>query len=199
MAYQFYMTMKGTRQGTIKGTAPHGKSGGSTGGLEVHGFEFGVMAPRDAASGLPSGKRQHSPLFKITKETDSASPNLFQATVISESFNPIILGPLGRQGSGSKGGSGRGSSNGGVHPVTITKKVDSASPSLFQACMSSEVFSTVTISFSRTNSPQEAIWHTLTLTNAVISEIEHVSIPGSKDEGEKIHFTVEKVSSQIGP
>jgi type VI secretion system secreted protein Hcp len=41
------------------------------------GFKIQSLSPRDASSGLASGKRQHSPLV-ITKETDSASPNLFQ-------------------------------------------------------------------------------------------------------------------------
>ncbi len=37
-----------------------------------------VTSPRDAASGLPTGKRQHKP-FVITKELDKASPLLAKA------------------------------------------------------------------------------------------------------------------------
>jgi type VI secretion system secreted protein Hcp len=36
-----------------------------------------TIAPRDAAGGLPSGKRMHKP-FTITKEVDQASPKLFE-------------------------------------------------------------------------------------------------------------------------
>jgi len=38
-------------------------------------FEQEVVSPRDAASGLPTGKRQHKP-FVITKELDKSSPTL---------------------------------------------------------------------------------------------------------------------------
>lgn len=37
-----------------------------------------VISPRDAASGLPTGKRQHRPLT-VTKELDKASPKLAEA------------------------------------------------------------------------------------------------------------------------
>jgi len=38
-------------------------------------FEQEIVSPRDAASGLPTGKRQHKP-FTITKELDKSSPVL---------------------------------------------------------------------------------------------------------------------------
>jgi len=38
-------------------------------------FEQEIVSPRDAASGLPTGKRQHKP-FVITKELDKSSPIL---------------------------------------------------------------------------------------------------------------------------
>jgi len=38
-------------------------------------FEQEIVSPRDAASGLPTGKRQHKP-FVITKELDKSSPVL---------------------------------------------------------------------------------------------------------------------------
>jgi type VI secretion system secreted protein Hcp len=40
-------------------------------------FNFGTATPRDAASGLPMGKRQHDPIT-IVREVDSASPSLLQ-------------------------------------------------------------------------------------------------------------------------
>lgn len=36
-------------------------------------FDQEIVSPRDAASGLPTGKRQHKPFF-ITKELDKSSP-----------------------------------------------------------------------------------------------------------------------------
>jgi len=41
----------------------------------VINFEQEIVSPRDAASGLPTGKRQHKP-FVITKELDKSSPVL---------------------------------------------------------------------------------------------------------------------------
>lgn len=38
-------------------------------------FDQQIVSPRDAASGLPTGKRQHKP-FVITKELDKSSPML---------------------------------------------------------------------------------------------------------------------------
>lgn len=38
-------------------------------------FEQEILSPRDAASGLPTGKRQHKP-FVITKELDKSSPTM---------------------------------------------------------------------------------------------------------------------------
>lgn len=40
--------------------------------MEVYGFSHEVVSPRDAASGLPTGKRQHKP-FSVTKPADKAT------------------------------------------------------------------------------------------------------------------------------
>jgi len=42
-------------------------------------FEQEIVSPRDAASGLPTGKRQHKP-FVITSELDKSSPVLAKST-----------------------------------------------------------------------------------------------------------------------
>ena len=42
-------------------------------------FEQEILSPRDAASGLPTGKRQHKP-FVIIKELDKSSPVLAKST-----------------------------------------------------------------------------------------------------------------------
>ena len=44
-----------------------------------------LAAPRDAASGLPTGKRQHKPIT-ITKPVDKASPKLAEAVVKGKVF-----------------------------------------------------------------------------------------------------------------
>ena len=49
----------------------------------VFGFSHSISSPRDAASGLPTGRRQHKP-FTITKPIDKASPMLMNMLVTNE-------------------------------------------------------------------------------------------------------------------
>ena len=49
----------------------------------VFGLSHEIISPRDSASGLPTGKRQHKP-FTITKPVDKASPLLFASLVNGE-------------------------------------------------------------------------------------------------------------------
>lgn len=135
MAYLLYMTCVGTKQGSFKGGSPQKGSGSSAskGGLPCHGFEYQVATQFDASSGLPSGKRQHHP-FKITRESDSASPVLFQG-VMADAGLKTGIPSLGFSGAGSSQGSGgAGGSTGRGHqvPIVITRGSDSASPVLFQ-------------------------------------------------------------------
>ena len=51
-------------------------------------FEYEVKAPRDAASGLPTGKRQHKPMT-ITKEWDKSSPK--NIITITENGSSIVF------------------------------------------------------------------------------------------------------------
>jgi type VI secretion system secreted protein Hcp len=48
------------------------------------------MAPRDAASGLPTGKRQHKPIV-IRKELDKSTPLLAKALSSNEAIKSIVL------------------------------------------------------------------------------------------------------------
>jgi type VI secretion system secreted protein Hcp len=53
--------------------------------IDVLALTHEIISPRDAASGLPSGKRQHKP-FTITKPVDKSSPLLFESLVKGEPF-----------------------------------------------------------------------------------------------------------------
>jgi type VI secretion system secreted protein Hcp len=53
------------------------------------GFEIQSVSPRDAASGLPSGKRQHSPLT-ITTESDG-SHSLLSGLSRNQAFAKVVL------------------------------------------------------------------------------------------------------------
>jgi type VI secretion system secreted protein Hcp len=85
------MTIEGTKQGVF----PGGK-GGSITGLR---FSYLVKSPRDAASGQPSGKRQHSPVV-FTKVVGPASPQIFQALTSNETLKSVTINLPGAEGSG---------------------------------------------------------------------------------------------------
>lgn len=74
MALNAYLRLKAQKTGDIKGSVTQK---GREGKIMVIAMSHEVMSPRDAASGLPTGKRQHKPIF-ITKELDKASPLLHQ-------------------------------------------------------------------------------------------------------------------------
>jgi type VI secretion system secreted protein Hcp len=85
MAYEFYATIEGTKQGKFQGESPRKDHAGKFVGLK---FEYEVISPRDVATGMPSGKRQHKPIV-ISKEWGAASPQLFTACVRNEILKKV--------------------------------------------------------------------------------------------------------------
>jgi type VI secretion system secreted protein Hcp len=61
MAFQFYVTIEGAKQGTFKGDAVK-VGGASSARIGVLTFNYAVTTPHDPATGQASGKRQHSPV-----------------------------------------------------------------------------------------------------------------------------------------
>jgi|SRR5688572_23565372 len=59
-ALNSYLVLKGQKTGDIKA-----KSASGDGSVKVTAFSYEIISPRDAASGLPTGKRQHKP-FTVT-------------------------------------------------------------------------------------------------------------------------------------
>ena len=86
MAYQFYVTIIGAKQGQFKGEGT-GKS--HKGKIPAVGFLYEVKSPRDIATGQASGKRQHNPV-RITKEWGASSPQIFQALVTNEVLKSVL-------------------------------------------------------------------------------------------------------------
>lgn len=82
MALNAYLKLKGQTQGEIKGSITQK---GREDSIMVIAYHHEIVAPRDAASGLPTGKRQHKPLV-ITKEIDKATPLLYNALVNNENI-----------------------------------------------------------------------------------------------------------------
>ncbi len=66
--------------------------------IPVVSFSYSVQSPRDASSGLATGKRQHEP-FVVTKQTDKSSPVLFRAASAGRVFPQVVLEFLTRDGS----------------------------------------------------------------------------------------------------
>lgn len=82
MALNAYLSLSGQKQGEIKGSVTQK---GREGKIMVIAVDHEIISPRDAASGLPTGKRQHKP-FTITKELDKSSPLLYNALVNNENI-----------------------------------------------------------------------------------------------------------------
>jgi type VI secretion system secreted protein Hcp len=78
-----FLTLTGQKQGQIKGSVTQK---GREGTIEVIAVSHSILSPRDAASGLPSGKRMHKPLI-ITKELDMATPALLSAVTSNENIS----------------------------------------------------------------------------------------------------------------
>ncbi len=80
------MTIEG-RDGPIEGDITLRRDRGK---IRVYGWSHEVVSPRDAASGLPTGRRQHKP-FTITKPIDRASPLLFNALAHNENLPRVRI------------------------------------------------------------------------------------------------------------
>ncbi len=70
------MTVAGQSTGAIQGEGPDGT-------IEALAFQHEIVSPRDAASGLPTGRRQHKPLT-IVKPIDKSTPLLHKLLTNNE-------------------------------------------------------------------------------------------------------------------
>jgi type VI secretion system Hcp family effector len=84
---QFYLSIKGTRQGQFKGTPNLRNSNDWMAGTR---FSMQVDVPYDSGTGHPTGRRRYIPLT-ISKEWGAASLQILQAVANSETLNPVIL------------------------------------------------------------------------------------------------------------
>lgn len=81
-ASDLYLKLSGTNQGVISGSV---LEPGLEGSIRILGFSHEISSPRDAASGLPTGKRMHRP-FTIIKEIDCSTPLLHKLLVNNENI-----------------------------------------------------------------------------------------------------------------
>lgn len=87
MALAGYLTLTGTRHGPIIGSVTQK---GREGSIEVVSLYHEIVAPRDPASGRPTGKRMHKP-FSITKPVDRSSPFLHAVLTHNENLTDVTL------------------------------------------------------------------------------------------------------------
>ena len=88
MAVQAYVKIKGAKQGQFKGEGV--RTGPGAGMIPIVRFASGATAPRDASSGVATGKRQWQPI-RITKEWGAASPQLLQALTANEQLPSVVF------------------------------------------------------------------------------------------------------------
>jgi len=87
MALNAYLKMKGAKSGPVKGSVTQK---GRADMIMVVAYSQEIVSPRDAASGLPTGKRMHKPIT-ITKEIDKSSPILYNILVNNENITEFEL------------------------------------------------------------------------------------------------------------
>ncbi|HEV8098016.1 MAG TPA: type VI secretion system tube protein TssD [Gaiellaceae bacterium] len=100
MAIQAYVKIKGAKQGQFKGEGSQ-KGSAQGGTIPLLRFASSAEAPRDAASGMASGKRQWQPI-RLTKQWGAASPQLLQALSTNEQLTSVVFefyrpDPAGKQ------------------------------------------------------------------------------------------------------
>ncbi len=83
MPTSYTLRVRGQRTGEIRGDGPDGA-------IVVHAWNHEMTSPRDAASGLPTGRRQHRPLTVI-KAVDRSSPLLMNVFVNNENLTEVTL------------------------------------------------------------------------------------------------------------
>lgn len=86
-ADEIFYSVKGIKQGPFNAeTTQKGREGTAP----VRMFQYGIVSPRDAATGQATGKRQHKSVV-ITKLWGASSPQLFQALVSNELLSEVII------------------------------------------------------------------------------------------------------------
>jgi type VI secretion system secreted protein Hcp len=96
MSFQYYMSFKGSKQGSFHGGSTKSHHNGWT---EVVAVDYGCAVPYDTSSGKTSGRRQHGPII-IKRELDTATPALFQLCAANEVLSSIIIDIVEAEGNG---------------------------------------------------------------------------------------------------
>jgi type VI secretion system secreted protein Hcp len=83
-----YLKVVGKKQGTFKGDGLTAKA--HLDQMLASAFDYGLVSPRDLATGQASGKRQHKPVV-ITKEWGPSMPQFLQAAATNEQLTKVTM------------------------------------------------------------------------------------------------------------
>src|SRR5258706_3737466 len=84
---EIFVTIKGQRQGILKGDS---FEKGHAGEIIATTYDHDIKSPRDPASGLATGKRQHSPItFRMNQGRHTVQ--LMQALVTGEILTSVVF------------------------------------------------------------------------------------------------------------
>ncbi|MBN2194449.1 MAG: type VI secretion system tube protein Hcp [Polyangiaceae bacterium] len=81
------MKIEGVTQGPFKGESKRNEKAEYLTGLA---FKHEIKSPRDPATGMPSGKRQHGPIT-IVKEWGASSPQIMYAVCRNEILKSVVF------------------------------------------------------------------------------------------------------------
>lgn len=98
MPYEAYFKCKFNKQGALKGESPHKER---KDWVQVLGFGFDIISPRDMATGLASGKRQYKPV-QFLKEWGASSPQFLTAVARNETVDTALFEFVKVNASGTK-------------------------------------------------------------------------------------------------
>ncbi|MBA2479291.1 MAG: type VI secretion system tube protein Hcp [Planctomycetes bacterium] len=85
MAYEFYISITGTRTGKFKGESTRTKFADQ---MEGFYFESAIGSPRDPLTGQASGRRRHSPVL-IRKKVGASTPLIAKALCTNEVLTTV--------------------------------------------------------------------------------------------------------------
>ncbi|HZX58203.1 MAG TPA: type VI secretion system tube protein Hcp [Mucilaginibacter sp.] len=91
-----YVTIQSAKGGQIKGNAT---SKGNEGKIECIGFMYSVKIPRDASSGMATGKTQPGNIV-LVKYFDNTTPLLMQAALTNEELTSVTIEFYKKEGDG---------------------------------------------------------------------------------------------------
>ena len=110
-----YLRVKGEKTGDVRGPVSD-RDRVKNGAIALLGVEHGIASPRDAASGLATGRRQHYPII-VTKAVDRTSPLFYGFLTENESLTSVELHFFGSE----EGGSLMGARETELYTITLTK------------------------------------------------------------------------------